>query len=148
MYAHRQVKTALAGFEISAPTLDSVANEIGESDAGLESFLMRFHHEMPDSACTASRAYISALTIAGGYFFGGLFPLLPYFFAETNRVAFSWSVAIMIVVLFVFGYVKTMLVGEGQRWVCAKSGVQMVVCGGVAAVAAIGCINAISGIGG
>jgi len=52
----------------------------------------------------------------------------------------------MVVVLFVFGYVKTLLVGEGQKWTCFTSGVQMVLCGGVAAVAAIECINAISGI--
>ena len=146
--AHNQVKSALAEFTLTESTLDAVATEIGESDAGLENFLMRFHHQMPDSSSSASRAYISALTIASGYFFGGLFPLLPYFFASTHGMAFSWSVAIMVVVLFVFGYVKTLLVGEGKKWTCFTSGVQMVLCGGVAAIAAIGCINAISGIAG
>ena len=146
--AHEQVKSALAEFILTGATLDAVATEIGESEAALENFLMRFHHQMPESSSTASRAYVSALTIASGYFFGGLFPLLPYFFASNNHIAFSWSVAIMVVVLFAFGYVKTLLVGEGSRSTCLKSGVQMVFCGGVAAAAAIGCINAISGIGG
>lgn len=51
----------------------------------------------------------------------------------------------MAVSLFVFGYVKTFLVGEINKLVCAKAGVQMVVLGGVAAAAAMGCVKAIGG---
>lgn len=85
------------------------------------------------------------MTIAAGYFFGGLVPLTPYFLAETNRIAFLWSIAVMAVALFAFGYVKTVLVGEGSKVLCAKAGVQMMVLGGVAAAAAMGCVMAIGG---
>lgn len=104
---------------------------------------MRFHHDLPESQADASRAYISALTIALGYFLGGLVPLMPYFFAENNQVALYWSIGVMAVALFVFGYVKTFLVGEEKRMLCVKAGLQMMVLGGVAAAAAMGCVKAI-----
>lgn len=106
---------------------------------------MRFHHQLSGSANESNRVYISALTIALGYFIGGLIPLMPYFIFETNQVALLWSIGEMAVSLFVFGYVKTFLVGEINKLVCAKAGVQMMVLGGVAAAAAMGCVKAIGG---
>lgn len=104
---------------------------------------MRFHHQLPETAGTASRAYVSAVTIAAGYFFGGLVPLMPYFLAATNQIAFAWSVAVMAVALFTFGYAKTLLLGEGKKRQCLWAGAQMVVLGGVAAAAAMGCVRAV-----
>ena len=107
---------------------------------------MRFHHcTTPPST---NRAYVSALTIAAGYFFGGLLPLLPYFFVEQVREAFWYSVAVMVVALFVFGFGKTCAVrgweegGSGGKSAAIKGGLQMVVVGGVAAAAATGLVKA------
>lgn len=104
---------------------------------------MRFHHELPASQAEGSRAYISALTIAAGYFFGGLVPLAPYFFVHDNAIALLWSIGVMAFALFVFGYAKTVLLGEENKGACAKAGIQMVLLGGVAAAAAMGCVKAI-----
>jgi VIT1/CCC1 family predicted Fe2+/Mn2+ transporter len=104
---------------------------------------MRFHHNLCESQADASRAYLSALTIAAGYLLGGLVPLTPYFFAETNQLALWWSMGVMALALFVFGYAKTFLVGERKRGLCVKAGVQMMALGGVAAAAAMGCVKAI-----
>jgi len=145
--AHDLVKESLATFNLSDQTLEAVAQELGQNESEMQNFLMRFHHQLPESASEASRAYISAITISGGYFFGGLLPLIPYFVAATNQIAFLWSVGIMAFVLFVFGYVKTMLLGEGQKWNCFVSGIQMLICGGVAAAAAVVCVKAIAGTG-
>jgi VIT1/CCC1 family predicted Fe2+/Mn2+ transporter len=104
---------------------------------------MRFHHQLPESSNSSSRPYISALAIAISYFLGGITPLTPYFIFETNQTAFTWSIAVMVVALFTFGYVKTLLVGEGKKIACFKGGVQMMVLGGVAAAAAMACVKTI-----
>lgn len=104
---------------------------------------MHFHHQLPESSNSALRPYISALTIALGYVLGGLVGLTPYFIFEVNQTAFFWSIAVMAVTLFAFGYSKTLLVGEGKRLACLKGGVQMMVLGGAAAAAAMGCVKAI-----
>lgn len=140
------IKSTFSSYKLSDQILDSLATQLLASGAAnTEDFLMRFHHQVPESGATASRAYVSALTIAAGYFFGGMVPLTPYFLAGTNRVAFLWSVGVVAIALFVFGYVKTLLVGEGKKAVCVRAGLQMVVLGGVAAGAAMGCVMAIGG---
>lgn len=144
-HAMHLARESLSSYNISDSVLDGLARDLSASAVDLENFLMRYHHGLPEFTCTRSRAYASALTIAAGYFFGGLLPLLPYFIASTNHVGFSWSVAVMVVALFVFGYVKTMLVGESSRKTCLQAGLQMVVLGGVAAAAAMGSVKAIAG---
>ena len=107
---------------------------------------MHFHHGVTPPR--TNRAYVSALTIAAGYFLGGLVPLLPYFFVEQVRVAFWFSVAMMVIALFAFGFGKTYAIrgweegGEGVKGRAVKGGVQMVVVGGVAAGAAMGLVKA------
>ena len=75
-------------------------------------FLMRFHHQLAEADFIPSRAYISGLTIAAGYFLGGLVPLLPYLFFTQVREALLCSVLVMAIALFVFGWTKTALVGD------------------------------------
>ena len=110
---------------------------------------MRFEHTLPES--THSRAFTCALTIALGYFLGGFIPLLPYIFVNQNEVDLGlyWSIGIMAVALFVFGYVKTCFVAgwTGGRRVLGgiRGGVEMVVVGGVAAGAAMGLVVAFEG---
>lgn len=70
-------------------------------------------------------------------------PLLPYFFAANIQAALIWSVVVMAVALFAFGFGKTVLVGEKSKWVCVQGGVQMIVLGGFAAGAAMGIVKAL-----
>ena len=67
-------------------------------------FMMKFELglEEPDRR----RASFSAITIGGSYVVGGLIPLGPYFLPGTVEQAMVSSVAVTLVALAVFGYVK------------------------------------------
>ena len=73
-------------------------------------FIMRFRHQMTAAEFAPSRAYVSAITIGLGYFMGGFIPLVPYFFLTTVADAFIVSILLMVVALFVFGCLKTVIV--------------------------------------
>ncbi|KAL2810703.1 vacuolar iron transporter Ccc1 [Aspergillus granulosus] len=115
------------------------------SSPNLPSFLMHFHHTLPEPS--GSRALTCALTIALGYFIGGFVPLLPYFFVGENEafLALKWSIATMAVALFIFGYGKTCFVSgwKGSRNIRKGivGGLQMVLIGGVAAGSAMGLVK-------
>jgi len=57
------------------------------------------------------RALRSALTIALAYVVGGLVPLSPYILAPEVRTAFLLSVAVTLIALFIFGFVKARYTG-------------------------------------
>ncbi|KAL2826991.1 VIT family-domain-containing protein [Aspergillus cavernicola] len=115
------------------------------SSPNLPSFLMTFHHTLPEPS--DSRAITCALTIALGYFIGGFVPLLPYFFVGEDEafLALRWSITMMAIALFVFGYGKTCFVsgwkGRGNVRRGVIGGVQMVLVGGVAAGCAMGLVK-------
>jgi VIT1/CCC1 family predicted Fe2+/Mn2+ transporter len=94
-------------------------------------FMMRF--ELGLEAPQPRRALWSALTIAGAYIAGGLIPLSPYMLvAHDTARALNISVAVTLVALLVFGYVKGRFTGA-KPW---KSGLQTLLVGGLAAAAA------------
>ena len=131
----------------SSITSENVASLMQEPDRLLD-FLMRNHHEAkePDS----SRAAISALVIGGSYLLGGIIPLIPYFCVKKMQVlkALYWSIGIMVVTLFAFGWIKTAITGgwKGSKNMKANAlaALQMVVIGTVAAGAAVGLTRAIN----
>jgi vacuolar iron transporter family protein len=90
-------------------------------------FMMRFELglEQPDPR----RAVVSALTIAGAYIAGGCIPLGPYMLLATASAALGASVALTLMALGVFGYVKGHFTGT-PPW---RSAMQTVLIGGVAA---------------
>src|SRR5271168_1385048 len=67
-------------------------------------FMMRFELglEEPDPR----RALRSASTIAGAYIAGGMIPLAPYMLIPTARTALFSSIALTLIALFVFGFIK------------------------------------------
>jgi VIT1/CCC1 family predicted Fe2+/Mn2+ transporter len=135
-------------YDVPKDVLGGLTSHLANSP-GLVDFVMKFHHcEEPPAS---SRAMTSALTIALGYFIGGLLPLLPYFCVQSDQVyeGLYISIAVMVVALFVFGYVKTCVVvgWEGGKKIqqgCI-GGVQMVVVGSAAAAAAMGLVKIFSG---
>jgi len=97
---------------------------------GWVDFMMRFELglERPDPR----RARQSAVTIGGAYVVGGLVPLLPYILMERAATAFLLSVAVTLVALSVFGYIKGRFTGMRPL----RSALQTVLIGGLAATVA------------
>jgi len=98
---------------VSPSTIATLFQELATSPDGLQSFLMRNHYGMAEPK--TSRPWICAITIGCGYLFGGLLPLIPYFAVHQGQIrdAFYASLAIMIVALFTFGYLKS---GLDKGW--------------------------------
>lgn len=90
-------------------------------------FMMRFELGLEEPQ--SNRASRSATTIAFSYIVGGLVPLLPYMLSTSMQSALTWSVAITVAALLLFGGVKGSLTGAGA----VRSAVQTVVIGGLAA---------------
>jgi len=93
-------------------------------------FMMRFELglERPDPR----RALASALTIGGAYAVGGLIPLWPYMALADAARALAVSVAVTLVALLVFGYVKGRFTGAPPL----RSALQTALVGGLAATVA------------
>jgi VIT1/CCC1 family predicted Fe2+/Mn2+ transporter len=130
-------------YNLPKSTLSDLTSHLADSPK-LVDFVMQFQHcaEAP----AASRAFTSALTIALGYFFGGLLPLIPYFCVDRVYTGLYISIGVMVFALFVFGYVKTCIVigwqgGRNLRHGC-YGGLQMVIIGSFAAGAAMGLVRA------
>ena len=100
-------------------------------------FMMRFELglEKPDP----KRAIRSALTIGGAYAVGGLIPLAPYILMEDVGASLWVSVALTLLALATFGFVKGRFTGAGP-W---KSAAQTTLIGGVAAAAAFAIARAV-----
>lgn len=141
--AEDMVRSTFDEFEFSEQALTSIISSLLKNPTQMVDFLMRFHYQLVETDHTASRAYTCGLTIALGYFFGGLVPLLPYVIISDIQTAFLGSIIVMALTLFAFGWLKTAVVGETSRKACLRSGAQMMVLGGVAAGAAMGCVKAV-----
>ncbi|HWZ43542.1 MAG TPA: VIT1/CCC1 transporter family protein [Candidatus Saccharimonadales bacterium] len=101
-------------------------------------FMMRF--ELGLERPEPKRALSSAATIAGAYIAGGFIPLSPYMLVHSASHAFWWSVAVTLLALAVFGYIKGRFTGAKP----VRSGLQTVTIGGLAAGAAYLIAKAIS----
>jgi vacuolar iron transporter family protein len=103
-------------------------------------FMMRFELGLEEPE--RGRALSSALTIAVAYVAGGLIPLAPYIVVahDTGR-ALAVSVAVTLIALFAFGYVKGRFTGARPL----ASALQTMLVGGLAAAAAFGLARLIGG---
>jgi VIT1/CCC1 family predicted Fe2+/Mn2+ transporter len=102
-------------------------------------FMMRF--ELGLEKPEPGRALKSALTIAGAYIAGGFIPLGPYIFARNASEALLASVALTLVALLIFGFVKGRFTGTRP----VRSALQTALIGSVAAGAAFLIARLISG---
>ncbi|KAF2770299.1 DUF125-domain-containing protein [Teratosphaeria nubilosa] len=131
------IRATFREYDFSEETVAEMTATLLASPTQLIDFLMKFHHQLAEADFAPSKAYVSGFTIALGYVCGGLIALLPYLFFSSIQKGFYGSVVVMALALFVFGWIKTSLVGENDRWICLKNGVQMMLLGGIAAGAAI-----------
>jgi vacuolar iron transporter family protein len=103
-------------------------------------FMMRFELGLEEPA--PGRALASALTIALAYMAGGMIPLAPYMAAGQDMGrALGISVAVTLVALLAFGYVKGRFTGAKPL----VSALQTALVGGLAAAAAFGLAHLIGG---
>ncbi|ERN11365.1 hypothetical protein AMTRI_Chr04g244480 [Amborella trichopoda] len=93
-------------------------------------FMMKF--ELGLEKPEPRRAVESAITIALAYIVGGLVPLLPYFFIRAAKDAMLASVAVTLIALIFFGYVKGRLTGNTP----IRSALQTALIGAAASAAA------------
>ena len=100
-------------------------------------FMMRFELglERPDPR----RALWSALTIGSSYVAGGFIPLASYMIFRNVRMALGTSVAVTLLALLGFGYVKGRFTGTRPL----RSAAQTTLIGGLAASAAFGIARAL-----
>lgn len=73
-------------------------------------FMMDFELQLQEPDTTA--AWKSAATMGLSYFVGGLIPMVPYFVMDVAQQALLVSIAITVVILLLFGYVKSWYVAE------------------------------------
>lgn len=121
--------------EESMPIVESLAKR----PTDFADFMMRF--ELGLEKPEASRALKSGVTIGGAYIIGGLIPLLPYIATDVIVTALTWSVAVTVTALFVFGYIKGQFTGTRP----IKSAIQTCLIGSVAAAAAFFIARLIAG---
>jgi VIT1/CCC1 family predicted Fe2+/Mn2+ transporter len=134
----REVAAVFEGYGLTPEQSGPVVNAIRADPKRWVDFMMRYELglETPDPG----RAVRSAATIAASYIAGGLIPLSPYIAISTVTQALWVSVAVTLIALFFFGYIKGKLTGIHPL----RGGVQTIVIGGLAAAAAFGLARAIS----
>ncbi len=127
-----EVAEVFRGYGMAEADIVPVVEAISSDRQRWVDFMMRFELglEEPDP----KRARNSAVTIAVSYILGGLVPLAPYMLIDELSRALAVSVAVTLVALFVFGWVKGKLTGISP-W---RGGLQTVVIGGLASAAAFG----------
>ncbi len=133
-----EVREVLEAYGMTAEEAMPVVNSIKTRPKDWVDFMMRF--ELGMEAPDPGRALRSALTIAGSYIAGGFIPLAPYIVLGDPRTGLMLSVAVTLVALFGFGFLKGRFTGAGPM----KSAVQTMVIGGLAAGAAFGLARLIS----
>ena len=133
-----EVQAVFASYGLTTEESAPIVQALSTRPAAWVDFMMRFELglETPDP----KRALTSALTIAGAYVVGGFIPLGPYLVLPSVRTGLLFSVAVTLLALAVFGYVKGHLTGTGP----VRSAIQTVVIGGLAAAAAFGIARAVS----
>ncbi len=132
-----EVAEAFRAYGFTTEEIKPVVDAFCKRPTAWVDFMMRFELglEKPDPR----RALASAVTIAGAYIVGGFIPLAPYL-ALPARQALGGSVAVTLVALAIFGYVKGHFTGASPL----RSSVQTVVIGGLAAAVAFAIARAIS----
>jgi vacuolar iron transporter family protein len=132
-----EVATVFRDFGLGEPIVQQAVAAICSDRTRWIDFMMKF--ELGLDPPDPGRARASALTIAGSYIVGGLIPLSPYFFCHSAHTGLLASVAVTVVALAIFGYIKGRFTGKTP----VRSAWQTVAVGGLAAGAAFGLARAI-----
>ncbi|KAL5995551.1 Vacuolar iron transporter 1 [Asimina triloba] len=132
-----EVAEILSQYGLEAHEYGPVVNSLRKNPRAWLEFMMRF--ELGLEKPKPRRALQSALTIAISYIVGGLVPLIPYMFIRIARNAVLTSVAVTLISLLFFGYVKGRFTGTTP----IKSAFQTAFIGAIASAAAFGIARAV-----
>jgi VIT1/CCC1 family predicted Fe2+/Mn2+ transporter len=131
----REVAQVFHSYGLSQEESEPIVEALAKHPQKWVDFMMRFELglEKPDP----KRAFVSAFTIASSYVAGGLIPLAPYILAAYVRrmsveSALFVSVAVTLMALFVFGFIKGRFTGTRPL----RSALQTALIGSLAAGAA------------
>jgi VIT1/CCC1 family predicted Fe2+/Mn2+ transporter len=133
----QEVAEVFGSYGLTPAEIQPVVEALRKRPEAWVDFMMRF--ELGLEKPEPRRALGSAVTIAVAYIVGGFIPLGPYI-AMRAATALAGSVGITLVALAIFGYVKGHFTGASP----ARSAVQTVFIGGLAAAAAFLIARAIS----
>jgi VIT1/CCC1 family predicted Fe2+/Mn2+ transporter len=134
----QEVRDIFKSYGLTAAECSTVVESLRQRPKDWVTFMMRFELglEQPD----ASRAWKSALTIAGAYILGGFVPLSAYLFVADIHHALLLSACVTLIALALFGGVKGRFTGVPV----IRAAVQTTLIGGLAAAAAFGIARWIS----
>ncbi len=120
--------------EVVGTVVDAVASDRNR----WVDFMMRFELGLEEPR--PRRAMQSAGTIGMSYAVGGMIPLAPYVLIHEIRPALLTSIAVTMLSLLVFGYVKARVTGTGRF----RGALQTFLIGGIAATVAFALARLIS----
>jgi vacuolar iron transporter family protein len=103
--------------------------------------MMHFNMGIPEPDADPRRAAVSAAILAGGYFAGGLVPVVPYFFFVGGAAVMGLAVSVgfTVVVLAVAGFEKTWVALQDRKAAYWGAG-QAVLVGALAAGVSYGVV--------
>ncbi len=127
-----ETREIFESYGLTAPQITPIITAFCASPEAWVDFMMRF--ELGLEKPEPKRARVSGLTIAASYIAGGMVPLSPYFALKSPTAALYTSVAVTLLALLVFGYIKGRFTGRTP----VRSALQTVLIGGLAAAAAFG----------
>jgi|SRR5436305_894476 len=133
-----EVREVFLAYGLEPAEADRIVASLALRPDAWAEFMMRFELglEEPDP----KRALTSAVLIAVSYIAGGAIPLSPYFFVARAATALFVSIAVTLVALFAFGFVKARLTGQHP----VRGALQTVGIGGVAAAVAFAIARAVA----
>lgn len=169
------IEEYLAPLNLPPELLDLVRNHVQDrddvADALARQQLLRGEESDYDEdgvdVDAVSSPIMSGLSVALGYLIGGSLPLFPYFIVSHVGDGLMWSFIVCIVALFTFGFTKDLMLHLRKAkdvWVKEKDlgrrrwgwtdirrssweGLQMVLLGSLAALAAVLCVRLFDSMG-
>lgn len=132
-----EITRIFAAYGVTAEESRTVVDALRREPQAWIDFMMRF--ELGLEKPEPRRALISAITIAVAYIVGGFIPLSSYMILPSASTALPVSVAVTLVALAVFGYIKGRFTGTQPF----RSAFQTVMIGGIAAGVAFAIAKAI-----
>jgi vacuolar iron transporter family protein len=146
MQAEELVRQHLEPLDLPSSTITTILNTIQQVPSDLQRVVSRLNSlkdDLSPSQPTPQSPIISGLSISLGYTIGGIIPLLPYIFTSTVGLGLQWSSCLCLLVLFAFGAGKSYILQAGdasvRSWII--EGLQMLVLGALAAIAAVACVT-------
>ena len=126
----REIADLFKAYGLTDTEVAPVVAGLKRNPVAWRDFMMKFELGLQEP--DPKRAVQCAATIATSYVIGGLVPLAPYMILNDTKTALGWSVAVTLLALAVFGFVKGHFTGVSPL----RSGLQTVVVGGLAAAVA------------